>query len=435
MVKICGLRRPKDVVAVNRLEPDLAGFILSPGYRRTSFPEQAQILRQILSPRIRTVGVFVDAPFQEILQAAEGGWIDMIQLHGKEDETYIQRLSALTDLPLIKAFRIQERKDLEAAAASPAEWILLDSGTGTGRRFDWDLLEFMPGSRSWTGTYETNFKTLYLLQSGDTLTGSYPDWDDGRVDGFTVDGIFYGYWYESPSYAPPTDAGQLVAALYPDGQGFKGWWRYGNNGSWKDWSAGSFNALEASDLTVDTVYTADANHLIPDELRGTDLTEGMTIAEFAALSVRVYEEITGKEAEPAATPYTQVEGHLFQSEIEKAYGLGILKNIKADSFRPDEGFSRQLLAVMFCNLIKVCEYEDCTFDTIGSYTLEYTASQHFADEADIDPLAIDCAYYLTSNGLMDTGTDGRFDPAGKVMREQAVIMAYKFFESFHQGVG
>ena len=141
MVKICGLRRPKDVVAVNRLEPDLAGFILSPGYRRTIYPEQAQILRQILSPRIRTVGVFVDAPFQEILQAAEGGWIDMIQLHGKEDETYIQRLSALTDLPLIKAFRIQERKDLEAAAASPAEWILLDSGTGTGRRFDWDLLE------------------------------------------------------------------------------------------------------------------------------------------------------------------------------------------------------------------------------------------------------------------------------------------------------
>lgn len=141
MVKICGLRRPKDAAAANRLKPDLAGFILSPGFRRTIYPEQAQILRQMLSPQIRTVGVFVDAPFQEILQAAEGGWIDMIQLHGKEDETYIQRLSALTDLPLIKAFRIQDRKDLEAAAASPAEWILLDSGTGSGRRFDWDLLE------------------------------------------------------------------------------------------------------------------------------------------------------------------------------------------------------------------------------------------------------------------------------------------------------
>lgn len=121
MVKICGLRRPEDALAANRLKPDLAGFILSPGFRRSIDPEQAQILRKILSPEIRTVGVFVDAPFEEILQAAEGGWINMIQLHGKEDETYIKNLSALTALPLIKAFRIQEREDLEAAAASTAE--------------------------------------------------------------------------------------------------------------------------------------------------------------------------------------------------------------------------------------------------------------------------------------------------------------------------
>ena len=162
MVKICGLRRPEDALAANRLKPDLAGFILSPGFRRSIDPEQAQILRKILSPEIRTVGVFVDAPFEEILQAAEGGWINMIQLHGKEDETYIKNLSALTALPLIKAFRIQEREDLEAAAASTAEWILLDSGTGTGKCFDWDLLEsflqehradaantLLPGSHAW----------------------------------------------------------------------------------------------------------------------------------------------------------------------------------------------------------------------------------------------------------------------------------------------
>ena len=88
MVKICGLRRPEDALAANRLKPDLAGFILSPGFRRSIGPEQAQRLRRILTPDIRTVGVFVDAPFDEILQAAEGGWIDMIQLHGKEDEAY-----------------------------------------------------------------------------------------------------------------------------------------------------------------------------------------------------------------------------------------------------------------------------------------------------------------------------------------------------------
>ena len=159
MVKICGLRRPEDALAANRLKPDLAGFILSPGFRRSIDPEQAQMLRRLLSSEVRTVGVFVDAPFDEILQAAEGGWIDMIQLHGKEDEAYIRRLSELTDLPLIKAFRIRGKKDLEEAAASSAEWVLLDSGTGTGKCFDWDLLEsflqereedpLFPGGHPW----------------------------------------------------------------------------------------------------------------------------------------------------------------------------------------------------------------------------------------------------------------------------------------------
>lgn len=140
-VKICGLRRPEDAQAANELKPDLAGFILSPGYGRSIDTDQAKMLRRILSPDIRTVGVFVNAPPEEILRAADSGCIDMIQLHGKEDDAYITRLTGLTDLPVIKAFRISEKKDLEAAAASAAHWILLDSGTGTGKPFDWDLLD------------------------------------------------------------------------------------------------------------------------------------------------------------------------------------------------------------------------------------------------------------------------------------------------------
>ena len=83
----------------------------------------------------------------------------MIQLHGKEDETYIKKLTSMTDLPLIKAFRIHEKRDLEEAAESSAKWILLDSGTGTGKRFDWDLLDLFlqenevdtlfPGNHPW----------------------------------------------------------------------------------------------------------------------------------------------------------------------------------------------------------------------------------------------------------------------------------------------
>ena len=141
MVKICGLRRSQDAEAANRILPDLAGFILSPGYGRSIEPAQAMTLRRILSPEIRTVGVFVDASIAEIVKAAETGCINMIQLHGKEDDGCIREIAAMTGLPVIKAFRIGSRQDLETAASSAAKWILLDSGTGTGKRFDWDLLE------------------------------------------------------------------------------------------------------------------------------------------------------------------------------------------------------------------------------------------------------------------------------------------------------
>lgn len=141
IVKICGLRRREDAEAAGFLQPDLAGFILSPGYRRSIDIEKAKTLRRILSPQIGTVGVFADASYAEIVRAADAGCISMIQLHGSEDETYIREITALTGLPVIKAFRIGGTEDLAAAAASSAPWVLLDSGFGTGRCFDWNLLD------------------------------------------------------------------------------------------------------------------------------------------------------------------------------------------------------------------------------------------------------------------------------------------------------
>ena len=141
IVKICGLRRREDAEAAGFLQPDLAGFILSPGYRRSIDIEKAKTLRRILSPQIGTVGVFADASYAEIVRAADAGCISMIQLHGSEDETYIREITALTGLPVIKAFRIGGTEDLAAAAASSAPWVLLDGGSGTGRCFDWNLLD------------------------------------------------------------------------------------------------------------------------------------------------------------------------------------------------------------------------------------------------------------------------------------------------------
>ena len=77
-------------------------------------------------------------------ELAESGVIRAIQLHGQEDEEYIRRLRRLIggDIPVIQAFSVQTAEDLQRAAESSADYVLLDQGSGgTGKTFDWSLAE------------------------------------------------------------------------------------------------------------------------------------------------------------------------------------------------------------------------------------------------------------------------------------------------------
>ena len=69
------------------------------------------------------------------------GTLAAAQLHGQEDETYIRELKQLSDKPIIKAFSVKTAEDIEKAVQSPADYILLDQGSGgTGKTFDWSLI-------------------------------------------------------------------------------------------------------------------------------------------------------------------------------------------------------------------------------------------------------------------------------------------------------
>lgn len=150
-IKICGLRTPADVMAVNAALPEYAGFIFVPMRRRYVAPAQAAILCQQLDPRIRPVGVFVDARVEEILEVLTHCPLDMVQLHGAEDNDYIAMLRAAYrdrfaveshELCIVKVFRVEDADDIRRAEASAADEILLDHGAGgTGERFDWTLLQ------------------------------------------------------------------------------------------------------------------------------------------------------------------------------------------------------------------------------------------------------------------------------------------------------
>lgn len=146
-IKICGLTRPEDIEAVNEAQPDYCGFIIEvPWSKRNVSADQLRSLRKGLSDQISPVGVFVNAPCELAAELLNDGSISAAQLHGQEDETYIAKLRKMTDRPIIKAFSVRGLNDIEAALASSADMILLDSGRGgTGETFDWGLLRRMEG--------------------------------------------------------------------------------------------------------------------------------------------------------------------------------------------------------------------------------------------------------------------------------------------------
>ena len=140
-IKICGLMRPEDIEAVNAVQPDYCGFIVNfPKSHRNKTPDEVRQLRANLAPGITPVGVFVDSPVEVVASLLRDGTIGVAQLHGHEDEAYLQVLREMVPgCTIWKAFKVRTAADLEAANASTADLVLLDNGYGTGQTFDWSL--------------------------------------------------------------------------------------------------------------------------------------------------------------------------------------------------------------------------------------------------------------------------------------------------------
>ena len=146
-IKICGLSRIEDISVANQLLPDFIGFVFWDKSKRNVTKEQAADLKRYLDKKIRAVGVFVDADIDFIADLVSCGIIDVAQLHGSENEEYIKRLrdkiantSNINTCRIIKAFNINHMNSLDEAENSSADYIMLDSGKGSGVTFDWSML-------------------------------------------------------------------------------------------------------------------------------------------------------------------------------------------------------------------------------------------------------------------------------------------------------
>ncbi len=140
-IKICGLKRLEDIEIVNKYKPDYIGFVFADSKRKVSH-ELASDLKKNLNSDIISVGVFVDADSNEIIELFNSGIIDMAQLHGSESEDYIRNLKEKTNykLKIINAIEMSDKKDLLEYDNSIADYLLLDSGKGSGKTFDWSLI-------------------------------------------------------------------------------------------------------------------------------------------------------------------------------------------------------------------------------------------------------------------------------------------------------
>ena len=140
-IKICGLKRLEDIEIVNKYKPDYIGFVFADSKRKVSH-ELAGELKDNLDPEIVSVGVFVDAEQEEIIELFRNGVIDVAQLHGSEDEGYITGLKDKTNhkLEIINAIEMSEEVDLGSYENTQADFLLLDSGKGSGKTFDWRLI-------------------------------------------------------------------------------------------------------------------------------------------------------------------------------------------------------------------------------------------------------------------------------------------------------
>ena len=168
VVKICGMRDPKNIQSLLELPVDLMGLIFYKKSPRHVPDSAASEILQVSDGKVKRVGVFVNEDIRIILQKAAKFKLSFVQLHGKESPDYCYDLLAASaktfgcddELQIIKAFSVDEKFDFSITSDySPyCKYFIFDTkgknAGGNGFKFDWSLLD------------QYTAKTPFLLSGG-----------------------------------------------------------------------------------------------------------------------------------------------------------------------------------------------------------------------------------------------------------------------------
>jgi len=142
-IKICGITNLKNALEAVELGVDALGFVFLTESPRYIKPKKARAIIDLLPSFVLRVGLFVNAPKEEVLLAITESRVNLLQFHGDEDENFCNQFN----LPYIKAISFKGGINLleccQLFASSSA--ILIDTYSkemrgGTGKTFNWDLV-------------------------------------------------------------------------------------------------------------------------------------------------------------------------------------------------------------------------------------------------------------------------------------------------------
>ena len=160
-VKMCGISKVETIPAVVEAKPDYMGLVFAPSKRQVTVDQAKTLVEELHkqytkrynngaeqsnNDEIKTVGVFVNETLDNLVTIATEVNLDAVQLHGDEDEAFIQSLKGRTNVEIWKAVQIRSAADAEAWIDSSADMLLFDAyhkdeRGGTGEVFDWSCLD------------------------------------------------------------------------------------------------------------------------------------------------------------------------------------------------------------------------------------------------------------------------------------------------------
>ena len=146
-IKVCGITKPDQLMQLDEMGVEFAGFIFYPKSPRYVFSQMnKEQLRKLKGKQINKVGVFVNTPAEEVLHMVDACGLYLVQLHGDESPKYCERISNY--VTVVKAFRMREGENILWRAKDyqdVADMFLFDTEGagygGTGKKFNWKQLE------------------------------------------------------------------------------------------------------------------------------------------------------------------------------------------------------------------------------------------------------------------------------------------------------